>query len=287
MDKSKVLKTVKTYVILTFATVLLDLGVYLFKFPNNFSFGGVTGMAVVVAHLTPLSPSLFNLIMNMALLIFGFIFLGRDFGIKTVYVSVLSSLLLSLMEQVFPMSGALTDQPVLELVFAIALPAVSAALLFNQGASGGGTDIIALIIKKYSSFNIGSALFIVDLIITCAACIVFDIQTGLFSFTGLVVKSLVIDGVIEDLNLSKYFTIICENPEPILAYIRDELKRGATVYRAEGAYSHTEKTVILSVIKRSESAALRRAIHKIDPTAFTMITNSSEIFGKNFGSLNI
>ena len=276
----------REYGILTLAVMVLDVGVYFFKFPNNFSFGGVTGISIVLNRLIPWSASSYNFAINMLLLIVGFLFIGRDFGIKTVFVSVLSSLTLSVLEKVCPMTSPLTNEPVLELIFAIVLPAASAAILFNVGASGGGTDIIAMVLKKHTSLDIGKALFCVDLLITVGACFVFDIQTGLFSFTGLMAKTLVIDGVIENINLCKYFTIICENPEPIVDFIHKKLNRSATLFTAEGTYSHTPRKVILTVMKRSQAVQLRNFIRKTDPHAFMMITNSSEIIGKGFRGLN-
>lgn len=286
MNTQKTKRILIEYGILTFATLIMVVGVYVFKFPNNFSFGGVTGIAVILGQIGRLNPGTYNFLINMALLVLGFLFLGKDFGIKTVYVSVLNSVGLSLAEKWFPMSGPLTSQPVLELIFAIVLPAFSAAILFNIGASGGGTDIVAMIVKKYTSFNIGTALFLVDLLITISACFVFDIQTGLFSFTGLMAKSLVIDGVIENINLCKYFTIICDHPEPICAFITNELNRSATIYQAEGVYAHKPKTIILSVMKRSQAVQLRNFVRKNEPTAFIAITNSSEIIGKGFRGFN-
>ena len=284
--ENKAFHTFVDYVILTFATLLLIVGVYVFKFPNNFSFGGVTGIAVILGKIGTLSASTYTFIINMVLLVLGFIFLGRSFGIRTVYVSVLTSVGLSLAEVWFPMDHPLTTQPVLELIFAIILPAVSAAILFNIGASGGGTDILAMILKKYSSVNIGTALFIVDLFITIAACFVFSPETGLFSFCGLMAKSLVIDSVIENINLCKYFTIISTNPQPLFDLIIKDLNRSATVYHAEGAYSHGDRTVILTVLRRSQAVQLRNFVHYTEPTAFITITNSSEIIGKGFRGFN-
>lgn len=279
-------KLIYDYAILTLATLCLVLGVYFFKFPNNFCFGGVTGISVILAATVPYSPATLTFIINMALLALGFLFLGKSFGIKTVYVSTLTSVGLSLCEKLFPMTAPLTAQPVLELIFAIVLPAASAAILFNVGASGGGTDIIAMILKKYTSFNIGMALFIVDLLITIAACFVFDPTTGLFSFTGLMAKSLVIDGVIENINLCKCMTIITSNPEPIRGYILEELKRGMTEYQAEGSYTHDKKTILLTIVKRNQAVAIRNYVRSVEPGAFIAITNSSEIIGKGFRGLN-
>lgn len=274
------------YAILTVATVILVLGVYLFKFPNNFSFGGVTGIAVILGKVSPITPSDVTFIINMALLVIGFIFLGKSFGIKTVYVSMLMSVLLSMAEKLFPMSGPLTTEPVLELIFAIVLPAFSSAILFNIGASGGGTDIVAMVLKKYTKLNIGVSLFLVDLFITVAACFVFDAQTGLFSFCGLMAKSLVVDSVIENINLCKCFTIICDEPEPILDFIKNEIKRSATVYEAQGCYQRKKKTVIITVMKRGQAVDLRNFIKTHEPNAFIAITNSSEIIGKGFRGVN-
>ncbi len=274
------------YLLITAATLLLVVGVHFFKFPNNFSFGGVTGVAVVLGAMLKHSAATYTFIINMALLGFGFIFLGKGFGIKTVYVSVLTSVGLSALERWCPLTAPLTQQPVLELIFAIFLPALSAAILFNIGASGGGTDIIAMILKKYTSVPIGTALFCVDLVIVLASCFVFDIQTGLFSLTGLLAKSLVIDNVIESINLCKAFMIVCDDPAPICDYICRDLGRSATIYRAEGAYTHHDKTMILTVMKRSQAIQLRNYVRRSQPDSFITIFNSSEIIGKGFRGLN-
>ena len=282
----KIKRTVEEYVVLTVATLILVVGVYVFKFPNNFSFGGVTGLAVVLGAVLPTSPGNLTFIINMLLLVLGFIFLGRGFGVKTVYVSVLTSVGLSFAERVFPMDAPLTGQPVLELIYAIVLPAFSAAILFNIGASGGGTDIVAMILKKYTSVPIGTALFLVDCVIVISSCFVFDIQTGLFSLTGLLAKSLVIDNVIESINRCKVFLIVCDDPDPICEFIYRDLKRSATVYKAHGAFTHNQKMIIMSVMKRGQAVQLRNFVKRYQPGAFIAIVNSSEIIGKGFRGLN-
>ena len=285
-NMGKVKRVLEEYIVLTVATLILVVGVYVFKFPNNFSFGGVTGIAVVLSAIMPATPGNITFIINTALLVLGFIFLGRGFGIKTVYVSMLTSVGLSLAEVWFPMEKPLTNEPILELIYAIVLPAFSAAIFFNIGASGGGTDIIAMILKKYTRLNIGAALFLVDLGIVVASCLVFNAQTGLCSMCGLLAKSLVVDNVIESINLCKYFTIICTDPEPICEFITHKLNRSATIYKAEGAYEHNQKTVIITIMKRSQAVELRNYIRTHQPTAFIAITNSSEIIGKGFRGFN-
>ncbi len=272
----------KDYFLITVSTFLIMVGVYFFKFPNNFTFGGITGLSVVLGKVTPMSPSTVNLILNFILLAVGLILLGRDFAIKTVYSSVLLSVGLSALEYFYPMKHPLTDQPMLELTFAIALPALGSAVLFNIGASSGGTDIVAFILKKYTSIDIGRAVLFSDLLITLSACFVFDIKTILFSFLGLLTKSLVIDNVIESINLVKYFNVICSEPEVICDFIVTKLNRGATICEAKGAYSHTHKYIIFTAMKRTQAMQLRQFVKKVEPNAFILITNTSEIIGKGF-----
>jgi uncharacterized membrane-anchored protein YitT (DUF2179 family) len=222
------------------------------------------------------------LILNIVLLLLGFLFLGKKFAAKTIYSSMLLSVGLSVLEQVYPMNKPLTDEPMLNLMFAIALPAFGSAILFNIGASSGGTDIAAMILKKYTSLDIGHALFLSDLLITFSAFFVFDIKTVLFSFLGLMAKSLVIDNVIENINLCKYFNVVCSNPEPICDYIVKKLKRGATICEATGAYSHSHKYIVYTALKRYQAIQLRQYIKSVEPDAFILITNTSEIIGRGF-----
>lgn len=283
---SKVKKTLLEYGMLTLGTYVMVIGIYAFKFPNNFSFGGVSGLAIVLSELLPTTPGNMTFIINMVLLVIGFLFLGKDFGIKTAYISILMSVGISFSERIYPMTHPLTEEPLLELIFAVTLPAVSSAIFFNMDASSGGTDIIAMILRKYTKLNIGTALFISDLLIVISACLVFNAQTGLFSLVGLLAKSLVVDNMIENINLCKYFTIICDEPEPICDFIMNKLNRSATVYEAEGAYEHRRKTVIITIMKRGQAVELRNFIRQTQPTAFIAITNSSEIIGKGFRGLN-
>jgi len=276
---------IKNLALMTASTLIMATGTYFFKFSNNFTFGGITGLAVLVAKFGIFSASDFTFITNMVLLVIGFFVLGKKFAAKTAYCSILLSVSLIVLERLFPMSQPLTDQPVLELAFAIALPAFGSAVLFNIGSSSGGTDIIAMIMKKYSSLDIGNALLATDFIITLAGCFVFDIQTGLYSFLGLAVRSFMIDGFIENLNLSKYFNVVCNNPKPICDFIKEELHRSATIVEAKGAFSGEDKYIIFTVLNRVEAVRLRNYIKTNAPDAFLLISNTSEIIGKGFHSI--
>ncbi len=287
MDMTKpAIKIAKDYALLTVASILIIVSTWLFKYPNNFTFGGVTGLSIVLSRIFEVPASTLNLVMNAVLLVIGFLVLGKVFAGKTLYVTILSTVGLSVMDKIYPITKPLTDEPVIELLFAVAIPAVASAILFNMDASSGGTDIVAMLLKKYTTMEIGTAIFAVDLLITLSAFLVFDFETGLYSMTGLFAKTLIMDGAIENLNLCKYFTIITTNPKPICDFIHNELHRSATIYKAEGAYSHTEKNIVLVVLKRSQAVRLRRFIKDVEPTAFMMITNSSEIIGKGFRGFN-
>lgn len=270
------------YGLITLSIWIMAAGVYFFKFPNHFAFGGVTGFSSVVSALTSWSAGGFTFAANMALLLVGFVFVGRGFGVKTVYASVLLSVSLAALEKLYPMNGPLTQEPLLELVFAILLPAVGSAILFSLGASSGGTDIIAMILKKYTSFPIGTALLLADLFAVLCSFFLFGPATGLFSSLGLMAKSLMVDEVIENINLCKCFNIVCDDPTLICDYIIHGLKRSATVYEARGAFTQHKKTVIMTTMKRGQAMRLRNYIRSVEPTAFMMVTNSSEIIGKGF-----
>ena len=271
------------FFILNAGTLLTAVGSYFFKFPNNFSTGGVTGISVVMTHYFPgLSNGTIVSVINIALLIVGLLLLGKGFGFKTFYVTVAFSAMLKILEVIWPMTQPLTDQPFMELLLGVFLPAWGSALLFNIGSSTGGTDIIAMIVKKYFKCHIGRALLIVDFFITLMTFVAFGPEIGLFSMVGLFIRSFAVDLFLENMNTYKYFTIITDKPQEIYSYITDVLHRGATVYQAEGLYKHTEKTVIMTAQGKKQALHLQDVIRQKDPHAFVLVTNTSEIIGKGF-----
>ena len=273
----------KEFVWMNVATVMISVGVYCFKFPNNFSMGGVSGLSVLLGKVLPmLSASTYNSIINVLFLILGFIMLDKSFGFRTVYCSLLSAGLIQVFSWVWPLTAPLTDQLMLELFFAVILPALGAAILFNIDASSGGTDIAAMILKKYTGLDVGTALLISDVAIAAAAIFVFDATAGLCSLLGLALKSVLVDSAIESLNRRKAFFVITSDPEHVCDYITHTLTRGATLWTAQGAYTHDIHHVVLTVLSRSQAVALRRHLKQVDPHAFMIVANSSEIFGKGF-----
>ena len=261
----------------------MAVGIYFFKFPNNFSTGGVSALAMILTKLIPvMTAGQYMMIFNVLLLVIGLLIFGKTFAVQTVYCSMLLSVCTRVFEVVMPLDGPITDQTLLELVYAIGLTAIGSAIIFNEGASSGGTDVVAMILKKYTSLDIGKALLYSDIILAIASIWVFDMETGMFSILGLVMKAFVVDNVIDGINLSKCFTIITDKDKEICEFINKELHRGATVSECSGAFTGEDRKMILTVLKRGQAVALKRFINETDPHAFTMITNSSDILGKGF-----
>ncbi len=270
------------FLLMNLGCVLLAIGVYFFKIPNGFTTGGVSGMGTLLGKITPISAAAWIWILNIGLLLVGFLFLGRKTGIKTVYCSMLYSALTYIFEKLTPISAPLTDQPFLELTYAILLTSIGAAMIFSCNASSGGTDIAALILKKFTKMDVGKALLIVDFVVAASAFVVFDIQTGLFSLVGLFAKAFIVDSVIESFNACKYFIVITTKREEIAAYIMQHLHHGVTVNSVVGEFTKEEKSMIHTVCKRMEAIKLRNRVREIDPHSFIIITTSSEIIGRGF-----
>ena len=277
------MRSLRQYGIITISIFIMAVGIYFFKFPNNFCFGGVTGAATLVAKVTTLSTGGFTMIANLVLLAVAWLAVDRTFALRTAYASILLSLLLMFFQWIYPMSRPLSDEPILELLFAIALPAIGTALLFQTDASSGGTDILAMVLKKYAHLrDTGLALFLTDLVMIIAACFVFDIKTALYSFVGLTVKSFMIDDIIQSMTLCKSITIVCTDVEPIRNFIVQELHKGATILEARGGYTDSQKYVVLTTLTRHQAEQLRSYIHEKQLDAFLSVASTNEVFGKGF-----
>ena len=277
MKEKNVKKTVKEYLIMTLATLVMACGIYFFKFPNNFVMGGVSGISMIIGAVQDkVSPATVMLIINAVLIVVGYIIFGKHFSARTVYCSLVLSGALELMEFLFPMSKPITDDPMLELVFAVALPAVGSAVVFNLGGTTGGTDIIAMVLKKYTAMNIGMSLFFVDAAIVAGGFFVNGAKAGMYSLVGLLIKALVVDVVIENI------FIVTTNPDEVCRYINENLHKGATIWEGKGSYTKENKTVIMAVMTRTQAVAMRNHIKEIDKNAFVVISSTSDIIGKGF-----
>ena len=273
----------KFFALLNLGLFLTALGTALFKAPNHFAFGGTTGLSVILATLWPQwNVGGFMWIVNAALVMLGFLFLGvRSMG-WTIFSSFALSFYVSLCEKLWPLEQPMTNDVFLELCFAVILPALGAAIVFNIGASTGGTDIIAMILHKYTSLEIGRALLVSDIGIVLWAAYLYGPATGLYCILGMILKSTVVDNAIESLNLRKVCTVVTTQPDVVRAFIVEELHRSATEEHATGAFTHEEKWALMTVLTRQQAQMLRNFIRVHDPHAFITIVNSSEIIGKGF-----
>lgn len=287
-------RAVLRWVLLSFGIILMSFSVYFFQTPNHFTLGGIAGLALVLGEFIPLDYEILMAIINVALLILGLIILGKQCTVRTIFCSLFYTGIIwlfeyfDIIEHINEAAGrvgaaTLTDEPLMELVYAILLFGIGGAIVFNCGTSSGGTDIIALILKKFTRLNVGMALMIIDMVIVLISCYTFSLEIGLFSVLGLFTKSFLLDGVIESLGKTKYITIITENHDIISDYILKVINHGYTIYDAEGGYTHKPKKVLVTVCKRNEALKLKMKIHQVDPTAFVIITDANEILGKGFG----
>ncbi len=299
-------KKLSYWAFLNLGILLTAAGIYFFKAPNGFATGGVSGLSIILAksleNVFPMmTQAIYMTVINVLLLIVGVLVLGRVCGFLTIFCTLMLSLENMLLEFFFPFvpdaaeaaalpaykfpieSATLTDNPLMELVYAVLLTGIGAAVIFRCKASSGGTDIIALILKKYTSMNVGTALLFSDFLIAASTFIVYgSAEKGLFALLGLFAKVFIVDDVLDSINMCKSFMIITTRPKEIDEFIMSELRHGATVYDAKGAYSGDNKSIIITVCKRSEALRLRKKVKEIDPMSFIIITKTSEIMGKGF-----
>lgn len=286
LTKENILSDLRFFLLLNAGLFLTALGIELFKTPNNFAFGGTSGLSIILATLFPRwNVGAFMWVVNLALVVLGFALLGRKSMGWTVYSSFALSFYVSLCEWLFPLTAPMTDDTFLEFCFAVLLPALGSAIVFNVGASTGGTDILAMILQKYTSLEIGRALLVSDLGIVLVGALLYGARTGMYCILGMVLKCTVVDSAIESLNLRKVCTIITRYPDHVEKYIIEDLHRSATEQPAYGAYTHQKERMLVTVLTRAEATRLRIYLRKIDPKAFITIVNSSEIIGKGFRSI--
>ena len=284
--KQKRMRVAMKWLMISAASIIMGASVYFFQTPYNITLGGIAGVGFLLGKIA-LSQGVWVLIINGVLIVLGLILLGKQCTLGTIisaglYTGTIN--LLEIIDKAVDLPDKIAgDQPLLALMYAILLYGVGGAIVFNCGASSGGTDIIALIFKKFTHLNVGVALIVVDLAIILISSSKVDLDMVLMSIMGLLIKNLLLDGVIEGLGRTKYITVITTMPEEIGNYIVEEVHHGYTVYDARGGFTGDKKTVILTICKRSEAWKIKSRIKAIDPAAFVIIANANEIVGKGFG----
>ena len=271
---------IKEYSIVTIGTLIVATGVFFFMLPSNVVAGSLTGLVMVLANFIPIKISVLTFIFNIGLLLIGFIFVGREFGGKTVYSSIIMPVFLGIYEFAFPNFKSLTDDVLLDTICYILIVSVGVALLFNVNASSGGLDIVAKILNKYTHIELGKAMTIAGMVTALSSALVYDIKILVLSVLATYANGIVLDNFIDGYNRRKRVCILSSNYEQIQDFITNELKRGVTLYQAIGGYKKEEKTEIVTILTRSEYGALLNYLHSIDKSAFVTVSTVNEVIGE-------
>ncbi|KUG03375.1 hypothetical protein ASZ90_019163 [hydrocarbon metagenome] len=277
---------IRGFFLLTLGAFLDAAGFYFFLAPNDIAAGGINGLALVLNTYLPQFPlGSLVLVMSIIMLLIGFILVGAVFGFKTIYCSILIPLMIWGLELLYPLNAPLGSDTLVQLIFGVLISGIGIALLFNQNASSGGTDIAGRILYKFYHIDLGKGLFMIDFFITIAATLTFGIEKGMYALLGVILYSLVIDAVIAGFNVRKHVTIITGESELIKRFIVEDLQRGATLYAARGAYTGDEREVIITIVNRREFIHLRDYIKNQDPRAFITVQNTHDVLGEGFKSI--
>lgn len=268
---------VKETVILTVAVAIIAAAVYFFLVPSHTSVSSISGLGIVLSNFVPLQLSTITMILNVVLLIIGFITCGREFGVKTVYTSVMLPLFLGLFEIIFPNFGSMTDSQELDVLCYILVVSVGLSILFNRNASSGGLDIVAKIMNKYLHMELGKAMSLSGMCVALSAALVYDKKTVVLSILGTYFNGIVLDHFIFDHNIKRRVCIITKKEEELRQFIIHDLHSGATIYEAIGAYNMEKRREIITIVDKGEYQKLMKFINQEDPKAFITVYNVSNM----------
>ncbi|MDO5713819.1 MAG: YitT family protein [Tissierellia bacterium] len=274
---------VKRFFLVNLGIFILVCGLYFFLIPNNLAVGGATGLAMLLNALVPKIPvSIFLFGINLLLFIAGFLTIGKDFGGYTIYASLAMSFMLNGFEKFIPIKGPLTDDLFINLIFGIFIQGFGMGIVLNQGASTGGTDIIAKMIDKYTRFTFGNGLIMGDGAITLGAAFIYGAELGMYALLGIIINAVVIDKMLAGFDMQYAITINSREWKAINTFILDDLFRGTTIYTAEGGFSGKERKMIQTVLDRDQYVLLREFVRNTDNHAFMYVNTVSEVEGEGF-----
>ncbi len=268
---------VKETVILTVAVAIIAAAVYFFLVPSHTSVSSISGLGIVLSNFVPLQLSAITMILNVVLLIIGFFTCGREFGVKTVYTSVMLPLFLGLFEIIFPDFGSMTDSQELDVLCYVLVVSVGLSILFNRNASSGGLDIVAKIMNKYLHMELGKAMSLSGMCVALSAALVYDKKTVVLSILGTYFNGIVLDHFIFDHNIKRRVCIITKKEEKLRQFIIHDLHSGATIYEAIGAYNMEKRHEIITIVDKGEYQKLMKFINQEDPKAFITVYNVSNM----------
>lgn len=268
---------VKEFAVITFATIIVSSAVFFFLIPSHVSVGSISGLAIVLGNFVPLKISAITFILNIFLLILGFLFIGREFGAKTVYTSFLVPVVLAVLEIMFPDNRSITNDAFLDMLCYIFVVSIGLAMLFNRNASSGGLDIVAKFLNKYMHMDLGKAMSLSGMCVALSSALVYDKKIVVLSVLGTYLNGIVLDHFIFGFNIKKRVCIISEHEEEIREFILHHLHSGATIYEAIGAYDGRPRREIITIVDKNEYAMLMTYILKTDKNAFVTVYAVNEV----------
>ena len=268
---------VRELAILTGAVAIIAAAVYFFLVPSHASVSSISGLGIVLANFVPLPLSAITMILNVVLLVIGFLTCGREFGAKTVYTSILLPAFIGLFERIFPNLGSLTDSQELDVLCYILVVSVGLSILFNRNASSGGLDIVAKIMNKYLHMDLGKAMSLSGMCVALSAALVYDKKTVVLSVLGTYFNGLVLDHFIFDHNIKRRVCIITGKEEELRRFIIEDLHSGATVYESYGAYNMQKRREIITIVDKAEYQKLMSYMNREDPQAFITVYTVSDM----------
>lgn len=276
LDKKQFLKE---YGLISAGVFIVAVAVYFFLMPSNVVIGSLAGLIMVIAEFVPLKISVLTFIANAILLVIGFLLVGKEFGAKTVYCSLLMSVYLAIFEVIFPNYTSLTNDQFLDALCYMVVVSLGLAMLFNANASSGGLDIVAKLMNKFLHIDMGKAMSIAGMVTAATSILVYDSKTLVLSILGTYANGIVIDNFIDGFNKKKHVCILSKEYEKIRDYIVHELKQGVTVYEAKGGYSNETKIELITILDRNSYALLLQFVHQVDAHAFMTVSTTNEIIG--------
>lgn len=268
---------VRELAILTGAVAIIAAAVYFFLVPSHASVSSISGLGIVLANFVPLPLSAITMILNVVLLVIGFLTCGREFGAKTVYTSILLPAFIGLFERLFPNLGSLTDSQELDVLCYILVVSVGLSILFNRNASSGGLDIVAKIMNKYLHMDLGKAMSLSGMCVALSAALVYDKKTVVLSVLGTYFNGLVLDHFIFDNNIKRRVCIITGKEEELRRFIIEDLHSGATVYESYGEYNMQKRREIITIVDKAEYQKLMSYMNREDPQAFITVYTVSDM----------
>ena len=275
------MQKIKEYLLTTIGVALTAIALEYFFFPCDIAAGGVSGIGLVVNKVSGLDTSIVVLVLNILLFILAFIVLGKSFGAKRIYATVMLSVFMWIIEKILK-PGILTENMFLASVFGSILLGMGAAIVFHQGASTGGTSIIAAIISKFTPIGIGISVLLTDSFVCLLAISVFGVDKGLFGFFSVILIGLIIDKFIDGFNTCKQVFIITSKEKEIVNHIIKNIDRGCTVLNGNGGYTGSDVKIIYTVLNSNQFIALKKHVKEIDPAAFLTVNDSTEVLGEGF-----